>query len=60
MIDVLGWMFNESCINEDVIVDLQDVPAVVWCLGPVPLNRRPSINQLTRVLENQGVRLKEG
>jgi hypothetical protein len=60
MIDVLGWMLNESCIDEDIIVDLQNVAAVVWCIGVVPLNGRLSINQLTGVLENQGLRFKEG
>jgi hypothetical protein len=60
MIDVLGWMLNQSRIDEDVIVDLQNIAAVVWCIGIVPSNGRLSINPLTGVLENQGVRFKEG
>ena len=59
MIDVFGRMLDESCINVGVIVDLQDVAAVVWCIGIISLNGRFSINQLTGVLQNQGVRFKE-
>ena len=59
MIDVLGWMLNESCIDEDIIVDLQNIPAVIWCIGIVPLNGRLPINQLAGVLKNRGLRFKE-
>jgi hypothetical protein len=60
MIDVLGWMLNESRIDEDMIVDLQNVAAVIWRIGIVPRNGRLPINQLTGVLENQSLRFKEG
>ena len=55
MIDVLGGMFNEQCVDEDSIIDLQDVAAVIRCIGIVPLNRRLPINQLAGVLENQSL-----
>jgi hypothetical protein len=60
MVNVLGRMFNVVCIDENVIVGLQDVAAVIWRLATVPLNRRLSINQLTGVFENQSLRFKEG
>ena len=60
MIDVLGWMLNEKCIDEDIIVDLKNVAAVTWRVGIVPLNGGLSIDQLTGVLENQGLRFEEG
>ena len=60
MVDVLGWIFNKSCIDEEVIVDLKNVAAVVRRIGTIPLNSRLSINHLTGVLENQGVRFEEG
>jgi hypothetical protein len=60
MVNVLGRMFNMECIDEDILVDLQDVAAVIWRIAPVPLNGRLSINQLTGVFENQSLRFEEG